>query len=76
MPKYTVSWSKTYHASGSVEIEADSAQDAESIAQDDIGNYEGHMEYDGEKDFTEAYELKESQCVRACHAPKIDVLVK
>ena len=61
MPKYLVVWNKTYYASGSVEIEADSAQDAEAIAQDNIGNYEGHMEYDAEKDFTEAYELKESR---------------
>ena len=56
MPKYTVTWSKTYYASGSVEIEADSSKDAEAVVQEDIGDYEGHMEYDPDKDFIESYE--------------------
>jgi len=56
MPKYYVSWSKTYYTSGSVEIEADSSEDAEWIVRDRMGDYEGSMQYDADKDFVEAYE--------------------
>ena len=60
MPKYTVTWNKTYHASGSVEVEADSSENAEEIVRDRIGDYEGHMEYDADKDFVEAYALMDN----------------
>jgi hypothetical protein len=56
MPKYYVSWSKTYYTSGSVEIEADSSEDAEWIVRDRMVDYEGSMQYDADKDFVEAYE--------------------
>mgnify|MGYP001238241701 CR=1 FL=1 len=55
MPKYDVEWNKTYYASGSVEIEANSSEDAELLVRDKMGDYEGHMEYDADKDFAEAY---------------------
>ena len=58
MPKYEVNWSKTYYTSGYVEIEANSTEEAEEIARDNIGDYEGSMQYDGDADFVEAYEQK------------------
>ena len=51
MKKYKVTWSKTYHASGEVEILADSREEANRIAQENIGDYEGSMQYDPEGDF-------------------------
>jgi hypothetical protein len=61
MPNYVVTWNKTYHASGFVEVEADSSENAEEIVRDRIGDYEGHMEYDPDKDFVESYEQKENE---------------
>ena len=55
MPKYDVEWNKTYYASGSVEIEANSSEDAEELVRDKMGDYEGHMEYDPDADEVEAY---------------------
>ena len=46
MKKYNVDWSKTYYASGNVVIEAESEMDAEMIAENNIGDYEGSMQYD------------------------------
>ena len=56
MSKYEVTWSKTYYASGSVEIEANSSEDAEDIVRGRMGDYEGSMQYDADKDFVESYE--------------------
>jgi len=56
MPKYTVTWSKTYYASGSVEIDASNRQEAEDHVRDRMGDYEGHIEYDPDEDFVESYE--------------------
>ena len=58
MPKYEVTWSKTYYASGLVEVEANSSKDAEDIVRDRMGDYEGSMQYDADKDFVESYEAK------------------
>ena len=60
MPKYYVEWNKTYYASGSVEIEANSSEDAEELVRNKMGDYEGHMEYDADKDFVDVYEKKET----------------
>ena len=61
MAKYLVDWNKPSHASGSVEIEADSSEDAEWIVRDRMGDYEGSMQYDADKDFDESYEpIKEN----------------
>jgi len=61
MPKYTVTWSKTYYASGSVEIEANSNEEAETIVRGRMGDYQGSMQYDADKDFVESYEpIKEN----------------
>ena len=40
MPKYTVEWSKTYYASGTVEVEAKHEDDAHDLVCDQIGDYE------------------------------------
>ena len=61
MPKYEVMWSKTYYASGSVEIEANSNKEAEDIVRNRMGDYEGSVQYDADKDFVESYEpIKEN----------------
>ena len=53
MKKYKVDWSKTYHASGTVEIEAESEEDAQIIAEENIGDYEGSMQYDPNENYVE-----------------------
>ena len=53
MSKYWVSWSKSYYSGGSLEIEADSAEQAYEIAQNNIGDYEGSMQYDPHGDLIE-----------------------
>ena len=56
MAKYLVDWNKAYHASGSVEVEANSNEEAEKRVRERMGDYEGSMQYDADKDFVEAYE--------------------
>lgn len=46
---YKVTWSKTYYRSGTKIIEASSHREAQQIADDNIGNWEGGMEYDADK---------------------------
>jgi hypothetical protein len=48
--KYEVQWSKRYYAAGTVEIEADSPEEAERITLENIGNYEGSMQYEPDTD--------------------------
>jgi|GEM_PF-2993680 len=50
MGKYFVYWSKTYHATGDVIIEAESRDEARRKALDNIGDYEGSMQYDPDGD--------------------------
>jgi len=52
--QYQVHWNKTYYASGVVTIEAESPEQAEQIAWDNLGDYEGSMQYDPEGDLVEA----------------------
>ena len=40
MAKYSVQWTKTYHASGIVEVDAPNADDAHDLVCDQIGDYE------------------------------------
>jgi hypothetical protein len=53
MAKYMAYWSKAYYAGGEVEIEADSEEQAYEIAFDNIGDYEGSMQYDPHGDLIE-----------------------
>jgi hypothetical protein len=57
MPKYLVQWAKTYIASGRVEIEANSKEDAKEVVLERMGDYEGSMQYDADRDYVEAYDL-------------------
>ena len=40
MSKYSVQWTKTYHASGIVEVDAPNADDAHDLVCEQIGDYE------------------------------------
>ena len=60
MPNYKVYWSKTYHSSGDIEVEATSFSEAENIVRDEMGDYEGSMQYDPDADKVEAYPTKEN----------------
>jgi hypothetical protein len=57
MNNYSVYWSKTYTASGIVELEAPSLKDAEFAVSMDIGDYEGSMQYNPDLDMVEAYPI-------------------
>jgi len=59
MAKYDVDWAKTYIASGSIEVEANSEDEARQIVLERMGDYEGSMQYDADRDYVEAYEIKE-----------------
>ncbi len=56
MSKYKVAWSKTYHVSGEVEIEAVSEAHAVQRVKDEMGGYEGSMQYDPKYDYIEVVE--------------------
>ena len=56
MSKYKVAWSKTYHVSGEVEIEAVSEAHAVQRVEDEMGGYEGSMQYDPKYDYIEVLE--------------------
>ena len=56
MSKYKVAWSKTYHVSGEVEIEAVSEAHAVRRVEDEMGGYEGSMQYDPKYDYVEVVE--------------------
>lgn len=59
MPKYEVEWTKTYYASGVVEVEANHKDDAHDMVLDNIGDYEGSMQYDPSVD--EVYVIGEKR---------------
>lgn len=50
---YKVEWTRTYHRTGVVDIVATSANEARRIALENIGDYEGSMQYDPDNDFVE-----------------------
>jgi len=54
MPKYEVQWTKGYYRSGVVEVEADHEDDAHDKVLENIGNYEGSLQYD---EFGESVEI-------------------
>jgi hypothetical protein len=57
---YLISWMKYYWAGGEKEIEAPTEEEAIQIARDNIGGYDGHMEWDYDKNFIESWgEVKE-----------------
>ena len=46
MKTYEIAWVKNYHSTGRELIKAENEEEALQIAEDNIGNYEGGMEYD------------------------------
>jgi hypothetical protein len=60
MSSFNVSWSKTYVSSGTVEIEAETEEEAERITREKIGDLTGSMQYDPNEDYVEVLnEIKE-----------------
>jgi hypothetical protein len=49
MPKYEIDWVKYYFETGTEEIEASNEEEAIQIAKDNIGGYEGDMDWDYDK---------------------------
>jgi hypothetical protein len=72
MSKYKVAWSKTYHTSGEVEIEAVSEAHAVQKVEDEMGGYEGSMQYDPKYDYIEVVGEVKSITTQMCE----DVLDK
>ena len=60
MKTFTVSWSKTYYVRGEEVIEANSKAEAEEIAEQNIGDYEGPMQWNPDESILEAFYLKET----------------
>jgi len=54
MAKYDVDWTKAYFSHGSVEIEANSKAEAEAIVHDQMGDYEGSLDYNPEENYVSA----------------------
>ncbi len=57
--KFAVTWSKAYYVCGEEIIEANSRVEAEEIAEDNIGDYEGSMQWNPNETTVEAFELKD-----------------
>ena len=72
MPKYEVEWTKTYYASGVVEVEADHKDDAHDMVLDNIGDYEGSMQYDPSGDDVYVIRTKDKDAARAALQQLID----
>ena len=53
MPKYELLWVKLYYAAGTVEVDAPNEDDAHDMVMDQIGDYEGSMQYEADGDEVE-----------------------
>jgi hypothetical protein len=51
--RYEVSWAKTYYATGTEIVEAESEEKAEEMVMDSIGEFTGSMQYDPNEDYVE-----------------------
>ena len=58
---YEIAWVKNYHMGNSVLIEAETEEEALEFARDNIGNYEGSMQYDPDEDWVESWGERESE---------------
>ena len=58
---YEIAWVKNYHIANSVPIEAKTEEEALEIARNNIGNYEGSMQYDPDEDWVESWGERESE---------------
>ena len=59
MPKFRVTWTKTYYASGDVEVEAADKEAAERNVLERIGDFTGSMQYCPDSDYVEAAPVEE-----------------
>ena len=55
MKIYEIAWVKNYFATGSELISADSEEEALQVARDNMGDYEGSMEYTPEENWVESW---------------------
>ena len=51
--KHEVQWSKTYYASGTEIVEAETGSEAESIVREKLGDLEGSMQWNPDEDEVE-----------------------
>jgi hypothetical protein len=58
MKRYEVCWSKSYIASGTTNIMAESEEEAEELMDDMIGGLEGSMQYQPEGNSIEVFEIQ------------------
>lgn len=56
--EYQVEWSKTYYRSGTETIMAFSIEEAERLARERIGDWEGSSEYDPDGDEIDVTEVE------------------
>ena len=59
MKKYAVTWSKTYYAHGEEVIEANSRVEAEEMVEENLGDYEGSMQWNPDENTVEAFVLED-----------------
>ena len=60
MKTYEIAWVKNYSATGRELIEAESEEEAIQIASDNIGDYEGSMQYNPDENWVESWGEKTS----------------
>ena len=53
MSNYNVHWQKTYWERGITRVEANDAEEAEAIAYENMGDYEGSKFYDPDENVVE-----------------------
>ena len=51
LKKYCVEWVKYFYEAGEEEIEASTEEEALQIARDNLGEYQGHFDACGDRDF-------------------------
>ena len=56
--EYQVQWSKIYYRSGTEAITASSKEEAERLAKEQIGNWEGSSQYDPDGDEIDVTEVE------------------
>tara|TARA_R100000315_G_C5194924_1_gene114020 strand:+ start:197 stop:397 length:201 start_codon:yes stop_codon:yes gene_type:complete len=59
--KYKVDWVKKYFECGTIEVLASSLEEAEDMVYDQIGDYEGSLQYDVDGDEVTVKQLVEEE---------------